>query len=110
MYIKDFIMKMLSVVKNPFRKPAWLWVIKSFSFEYSFNLLFIMAVNSFPKQLSSVIGLSFSGFPTSPLFFINWKNISYERAFRYQTCIKYQVEKSHIHRKHYMDRGFYMFV
>ena len=57
MSIKDFIMKMLSVVENPFRKPAWLWVIKSFSFEYSFNLLFIMAVNSLPKQLSSVIGL-----------------------------------------------------
>ena len=60
--------KILSLVENPFLKPAWQSDIRSLLSANSFNLLFIIKVKRFPKQLNKLIGLYFSGFSKEPFF------------------------------------------
>ena len=60
--------KMLSVVEYPLRNAAWFSCISEISFEKKFNLVLIIEVNNFPKQLISVIALKLSGSVGQPLF------------------------------------------
>jgi hypothetical protein len=50
-------MNILSVVENPFLNPDWFLDIISYPFDKKVNLLLIIDVKSFPRQLMRVIAL-----------------------------------------------------
>ena len=66
--VEDFKINILSAVEWFFLNPAWHRFIAFCSPEYLFSRLFIIDVNSFPKQLNKVMGRLFSGAFGSPLF------------------------------------------